>query len=289
MKVLNKAPAFVLQPSPPTCPRTFGHFPDRTSISPVGSRLRFDANAPSLRSQESASRASVKVQAASAAAEATLVPVTDEIVIPGGKGKATPVKKGEIIKIVNLHGTQVVDFWAFSTEKWGREIMSMHHTRNALTRTTPRAGDTLYTASMLPIMTFLEDSGPGVHDTTAAACSYGLYVLQIGEEAAKEHDSCTNNLYNALDELGYHLTEDPRFDYYTPAPFNLWMNVTAEPDSTGYNWVMPPKEQKAGDYVTFRAEQDVIVALSACPWDLGEMNGAEGKPQDVSFQVFKSQ
>ena len=44
-----------------------------------------------------------------------------------------------------------------------------------------QAGDTLYTASMLPIMTFLEDSGPGVHDTTAAACSYGLYVLQIGE------------------------------------------------------------------------------------------------------------
>ena len=30
-------------------------------------------------------------------------------------------------------------------------------------------------------MSFLEDSGPGVHDTTAAACSYGLYVLQIGE------------------------------------------------------------------------------------------------------------
>ena len=44
-----------------------------------------------------------------------------------------------------------------------------------------QAGDTLYTASMVPIMTFLEDSGPGVHDTTAAACSYGLYVLQIGE------------------------------------------------------------------------------------------------------------
>ncbi len=34
---------------------------------------------------------------------------------------------------------------------------------------------------MKPIMTMLEDSGPGVHDTTAAACSYGLYVLQIGE------------------------------------------------------------------------------------------------------------
>lgn len=60
------------------------------------------------------------------------------VIIPGGKGKAATMKKGETIKIVNLHGTQVVDFWAFSTEKWGREIMSMHHTRNALCRTTPR-------------------------------------------------------------------------------------------------------------------------------------------------------
>lgn len=129
---------------------------------------------------------------------------------------------------------QVVDFWAFSEEDWGKEIMSMHHTRNALQKSTPQvsfhdlnqnvriqvcrcvflgvtddnsfldfirlsegqrsgrrtcdrrvlclqAGDTLYTASMKPIMTFLEDSGPGAHDTTAAACSYGLYVLQIGE------------------------------------------------------------------------------------------------------------
>ena len=39
----------------------------------------------------------------------------------------------------------------------------------------------LYTASMLPILKFLEDSGPGQHDTTAAACSYGMYVHYLGE------------------------------------------------------------------------------------------------------------
>jgi uncharacterized protein YcgI (DUF1989 family) len=54
-----------------------------------------------------------------------------------------------------------------------------------------QAGDTLYTASMQPIMQFLEDSGPGVHDTTAAACSYGLYVLQIGEVRDLSPLSCS--------------------------------------------------------------------------------------------------
>ena len=33
---------------------------------------------------------------------------------------------------------QVVDFWAFSTEKFGMELLSMHHTRNALQRMTPK-------------------------------------------------------------------------------------------------------------------------------------------------------
>ena len=42
------------------------------------------------------------------------------------------------------------------------------------------------------------------------------------KEAADEHDSCTNNLYEALKELDLQLAEDPRKDYYTPAPFNLW-------------------------------------------------------------------
>ena len=33
----------------------------------------------------------------------------------------------------------------------------------------------------------------------------------VAQEAAKEHDSCTNNLYNGLKDLGLELTEDPRY------------------------------------------------------------------------------
>ena len=62
-----------------------------------------------------------------------------------------------------------------------------------------------------------------------------------------------------------------RYGYYTPAPFNLWMNVADKPDTSGYIWVMPPGEQKAGDYCIFRAEEDLVAAMSACPWDLGDM------------------
>ncbi len=49
------------------------------------------------------------------------------------------------------------------------------------------------------------------------------------------------------------------------------MSVADKPDEHGYIWVMPPSEQKAGDYTVFRAEVDLVAAMSACPWDLGDM------------------
>lgn len=49
------------------------------------------------------------------------------------------------------------------------------------------------------------------------------------------------------------------------------MSVTDKPDEHGYIWVMPPSTQKAGDYTVFRAEVDLVAAMSACPWDLGDM------------------
>ena len=44
-----------------------------------------------------------------AAATLEAKPTTDMVLIPGGKGKATHMKKGDIIKIVNTHGLQVLE------------------------------------------------------------------------------------------------------------------------------------------------------------------------------------
>lgn len=47
----------------------------------------------------------LSIQAASAVVEAK--PKTDLVLIPGGKGKATQMKKGDLIKVINTHGKQV--------------------------------------------------------------------------------------------------------------------------------------------------------------------------------------
>ena len=50
------------------------------------------------------------------------------VIIEGGHAAAVAVKAGDTVRVVNTHGTQVVDFWAVLADR--PEIaMSMQHSR----------------------------------------------------------------------------------------------------------------------------------------------------------------
>ena len=63
------------------------------------------------------------------------------------------------------------------------------------------------------------------------------HVLQ---EAAKEHDSCINNLHTSLRQIGHPLTDDPDH-YLPPSPFNLWMAVSLKNEGSQLSWDPPAK------------------------------------------------
>ena len=84
--------------------------------------------------------------------------------IPARKGRAVALKAGQSIRIVNTHGHQVVDTWAFNANDLG-EFLSMEHMRAAIDRIRPKPGDALVTNKRRPILTLVEDTSPGVHDT----------------------------------------------------------------------------------------------------------------------------
>ena len=58
------------------------------------------------------------------------------ITISARKGKAAFVEKGQRIRVINTHGEQVVDTWAFNRADL-REFMSMEHTRAGILRSFP--------------------------------------------------------------------------------------------------------------------------------------------------------
>jgi uncharacterized protein len=194
------------------------------------------------------------------------------IEIPARRGKAARIRQGQTIKIVNTKGQQVVDTWAFSADDM-REFMSMEHSRVAIAKIIPMPGDTLVTNRRRPILTLVEDTSGGIHDTLFAACDRWRYE-RLG--CTEYHDNCTDNLAAGLAELGLAPPE-------TPAPLNLFMNI---PVIDGNRVEMRPPVSTPGSHVALRAEMDCIVAFSACPQDLLPINGLAMRPTEAHFDVL---
>ncbi|MGH2886019.1 MAG: DUF1989 domain-containing protein, partial [Solirubrobacteraceae bacterium] len=184
-----------------------------------------------------------------------------------------PLRAGERLRITNTHGGQVVDTWALARAD-PAEYLSMEHTRTTLGTLVPAAGDHLYSSRRRPLLTLVEDTSPGAHDTLIAACDPERYRL-LGAEGY--HASCAENFRRALSGHGI---DAPRL----PAPLNLFMQVRWD-ERGRLDFLASPAQ--AGDYVTLEAVIDVTVVLSACPMDLNPINA--GGPQDVALEVLRAE
>lgn len=162
----------------------------------------------------------------------------------------------------------------------------MQHCHASTLHLSPRVGDTMVSNLRAPIMTLVEDTSSGIHDTLIAACDPQRY-RELGVEKWEEHGSCAENLVFALKNLneksglkgrkaiGCDVTVNA-----VPSPLNLFMNIpwTQEGDVS-----FEAPKCKRGDYVKFCAERDIVVVMSACPQDVLSING--GKPMVAHFVV----
>lgn len=71
-----------------------------------------------------------------------MVNTTAQMTIPARSGKAALVPAGQSIKVINTHGQQVVDTWAFNHQDLN-EFMSMEHSRQHTLTIFPTVGSTL--------------------------------------------------------------------------------------------------------------------------------------------------
>ena len=194
------------------------------------------------------------------------------IEIPARQGKALRLSRGQKVRVINTRGQQVVDTWAFNAADLS-EFMSMEHSRVAMGRIIPGIGDTLVTNRRRPILTLIEDTSGGIHDTLFAACDRWRYEL-LGCEGY--HDNCTDNLAAAMQEIGLAALE-------TPAPLNLFMNI---PVIDGHRVEARPPVSTPGSYATLRAEMDCVMAFSACPQDMIPINGLAMHPSEAHVEIL---
>ncbi|TKA68773.1 hypothetical protein B0A49_07336 [Cryomyces minteri] len=173
-----------------------------------------------------------------------------------------------------------------AAENPAMEYMSMPHCRAHTEHLVPKVNDTLVSNLREPLLTLVEDTSPGIHDTLIAACDPQRYK-GLGVEKWEEHGSCAENLVFALKELndraglkgakavGADVTVN-----MVPAPLNLFMNIPWT-DKGDVKFESPAG--KKGDYVRLKAERDVVVVMSACPQDVLTINAK--KPTDGHFVV----
>lgn len=191
--------------------------------------------------------------------------------VPAQHGVATRLRSGQTLRLINTHGTQVVDLWAFNAADL-TEHMSMPHTRASINKLIPAVGDSFVTNRRDVILTITADSSPGKHDMLIPACDTHRYRKQYGIQ--EYHRNCNDNLREALEAIG-----EKGFEF-APGPFNVWMNIPVTEEGA---LLWKAAASKGGDFIDFRAEMECIVAMSACPNDFMEINS--GRCEDVHFTV----
>src|SRR5690606_9851955 len=183
-------------------------------------------------------------------------------VIAPQTGTAFELKKGDILTIIDPMGQQVSDMVLFNY-KDPKEKLSAGKTMDFEESILLTTGNFLWSNRSQKLMEILEDTN-GRNDFLLAPCSPETF--QIMYDHTGYHPSCIENLQQNLQPYGIEIDD-------IPTACNVFMNVQF--DAQGKLKVLPPTS-KPGDYVRFKAEMDLIVALTACSAE--DSNGGTFKP-----------
>lgn len=183
-------------------------------------------------------------------------------IIQPQSGAAFELKKGDVLTVIDPKGQQVSDMVVFNREDT-KEKLSAGKTMDFEESILLTKGNFLWSNRSRKMMEIMEDTN-GRNDFLLAPCSPETFKIMYNNP--DYHPSCLINLYRNLQP--YHIEIDD-----IPTAFNVFMNVQF--DAKGKLKVLPPTSQ-AGDLVRFKAEMDLIVALTACSAE--DSNGGTFKP-----------
>lgn len=171
--------------------------------------------------------------------------------IPPRSSVSFTIKKGQRLRVVDIQGEQVSDFVCFNAHDVG-EYLSSGRTIDYAESIFLTKGHLLYSNRSNVMVKIVEDT-VGRHDFLLTPCSSDTFRIIYGHTSP--HRGCHGNLSESLKAYG--ITADQ-----IPICFNIFMHVTVNGE-TGNIAVLPPKS-KAGDYIVFEAEMDLIIGMTAC-------------------------
>ena len=191
------------------------------------------------------------------------------LVVPPQSGRAIAVPRGAQISIVDVGGHQVGDMWAIDAADHTRWL-SVSHTRDRCERLLPAINEQFRDQSGDPILTLAADTSPGIHDMLFPPCDPAL----LESRGLPGHPNCRDNFLAAAASAGVSLP-------VVPDPVNLFQN--SGPQSDG-RLAVREATSRPGDAISFDAERDVIVVLTACAVDYPPLNSGRCGPLRIEVR-----
>jgi uncharacterized protein len=173
-------------------------------------------------------------------------------VIPAAAPWSRVVRRGEVLRIVDLEGQQAVDTLFYNAHDYA-ERYSVHDTLLAQGSAYITAGSTLLSNEGNVMVTVTADTC-GLHDSSAGACSCEANTVRFGHHTRYMH-ACRENFLLELSRYGMTKRD-------VVSNVNFFMNVPIMPDGA---LAIVDGVSGPGDYVEMRADMDVLCVISNCP------------------------
>jgi uncharacterized protein YcgI (DUF1989 family) len=194
-----------------------------------------------------------------------------EWIIPAKEYDAFTMRRGQILRFVDIEGKQVPDLVCFKRRDLTEHI-NMGNSLLLNKRRELRQGDVLYSVICNPMMTIVGYSNEESY-AYGPMCSEELNRIRYGVAGTR---NCRDNFAMALASYGFNQRQIPN-------AFVPFMRVEVEPD--GSMEIKEPTSQ-AGDFYDLKAEMDLLVAVSNCPQERNPCNGF--KPTPTGIIIYES-
>jgi uncharacterized protein len=185
----------------------------------------------------------------------------EDIRVPARYGRAFKIEQGQILRLTQKAGSQIIDFNAWNLEN-PREMLWAGRTR-IIENAHPTTGNRLWSVEpwMRPMFTIIADTadhapsprGSYNHDLWYPRCNTRYHQLKYNVATER---NCHINLKEAIAPFG--LGEE-----YVHDTFNAFMRTGLDPKTQEF--FVETADAKDTDYMDLRVEINCLVALSSCP------------------------
>jgi len=211
--------------------------------------------------------------------------VVRDIVVPRCTGKTMRVDRGQIFRVIEHEGKQVVDLTFLNAENYKEQFAAES---SAVLNSLQGIGG-YYRLSKLyskppyeNVMATVVDDKVG--DGARGGERAGHFMLCHCSKRLVEHlgappgvRTCSDNFADAFREIGLQQS-----DTYDESIFNVWMQSWLSEDGS-VNFAPPLAE--VGDFIDFRAEMDLMAVFSVCPDESSPCNDFQAKA--MRFQILE--